>query len=132
MITPGDSEAIPLWVEAICTVVFSLGSSVVAWLLADSKSKSRLGFMEERVVEIKAQQENDHKSCQEKLSSLQIQEAKSQQENEEMHRSIDRLDNAKASKDVVQGLSNQISTLQDEIDRRFDRLEKLVLDTKTK
>lgn len=111
--------------EYLAAIISVLGS-VLAWIIADAKSKSRISYIEEKVLGIKNYQDEISKEHSVKLSENDIQIAKIEQENAEIHRGLDRLDGSKASKEVVDGFRNEITTLRIDMDKRFDRIERML------
>ena len=99
---------------------------LVTWLIADTRSKSRLIFMEERVNSANLAQNSHISLLTSKVSSLEVNESACAQDRLSLHGEVSRLDSSKASKDVVDTLRQDIDRLRETVDRRCDRLEALI------
>jgi biopolymer transport protein ExbB/TolQ len=104
------------------TVVIAVGSAILSWFVSDVRSKSRLAYVEEKFNAFY----NTMSANYEKIAEHDIKFAKSEQDRAEIHRSMERIDNQKASKEVVDGFRAEISNLRADMDRRFDRIERLL------
>ena len=103
--------------------VFAAG---IAWLLADTRSKSRIGFMEEKLGLVTGELEKMSIDSQKRIGMLELSNAKNEQAHIETNNNITRLDSTKASKEIVEGFRNEIQTLKTDMDKRFDRIERLL------
>ena len=110
------NESLPL--------VVSLGVSVIAWIIADARSKSRVAYIDDRVMIL----ERESGLLQQARNELEIKLARSEQDRQEIHRGLERLDDSKASKEVVEGFRGEMATLRVDMDKRFDRLERILTD----
>jgi hypothetical protein len=93
-----------------------------AWLLADAKFKARILTLEEKIVS----GESFQTAFQTKLDVMTIQSAASIADRVELHRQVDKLDSTKASKEMVEAFKQEITILRMEMDKRFDRLDRLM------
>jgi gas vesicle protein len=123
-----NTSDIDTWVM-IGGVVSTIGGSFVAWLVADARSKTRWSYTEEKVSQIKKEHDHVIDVLQERASSLEIKTARAEQERAEFNRNLERLDATKASKEVVDAFRNEVSSLRADMDKRFDRIERM-LETK--
>ena len=110
--------------------VSTIAGSVVAWLMADTRSKTRWAYTEEKVAAIRQAQDHTVAVQQERISALEIKNARSDQDREGLGKSIERLEATKASKEVVDAFRSEVSSLRQDMDKRFDRIER-ILETKT-
>jgi len=121
-----DSMAFDLPPFEATVALLSVGSSAVGWLISDARSKGRIAYIEEKT---EATGKNHDSSLQlhgTRLSEIEINCARSDQERAEIHRMIERLDASKASKEVVDGFRSEVANLRIDMDRRFDRIERLI------
>lgn len=108
------------------SLLFSLGGGIVAWLVADAMAKTRSRIMEEQLKNHQKSKDGEISSLQVRMGSLEIKMARSEQDRAELHRMNDRLDASKASKEVVDGIRTDITSLRQDMDKRFDKLERLL------
>jgi len=108
--------------EIIATILISIACSVIAWFASDIKSKARQGFIEEKLKFTHNQLED----AQALVDQLNIKAAQTETAHEEIFRAIHRLNDEKASREVVESFRNEIHTLRVDIDKRFDRIERLL------
>lgn len=110
--------------------IISIGVSVVGSIIVmsfyDGKSKAKVLEVEDKISAIKLEHSAAIAINAEKVNQLDVRLAKSEQDRIDIHRTIERLDQSKASKDVVEGFRNEIENLRVDMDKRFDRLEKLM------
>ena len=111
---------------AILSVLISVFGTALTWLIADAKSKSRVEYINEKLEATNKDHESLLDFSQSKVSSLEQRIAKSEQDRGEIHRSIERLDSSKASKDIVDGFRTEINTLRLDMDKRFDKIERML------
>ena len=100
--------------------------SFFLWILADTRSKARLVFVEEKMASDRQKQDILMAAVLEKANHTEIRIAQSEQDRMEIHRSLDRLDAVKASKEVVDGIRSDINSFKAEMDKRFDKLERIL------
>lgn len=112
--------------ESLIAAGASILVSAGAWLIADSKSKSRVIFLEEKLNAMKQTTDQAIAASQEKISSLEVRIARSEGDRQEIHRLIEKLDSSKASKEAVDSFRNEVGILRVDMDKRFDRLERLI------
>ena len=100
-----------------------LGGAILSWLLADARSKTRSEDNAERMKTLEAEvEEGKHK-----IGLLEVSQGRSDQANAEIHRSITRLDDSKASKEMVQNFKDEINLMRNDMKSGFNKLESLVL-----
>jgi len=104
----------------------SLCTYMIGWVIADSKGKSRLTFLEEKVAKFVAEEDHRCSGLAIRLSTLENSLVRADENRQEVRRVLDRLDAQKASKDVVDGARNEVMILRADMDRRFDKLERLL------
>ena len=112
---------IPLWSAAA-----SLVGGLLVWLLADTRSKARLQFLEEKVQAAKLAADIPLLDLTTRSHALECQIARSDQDRLELHRGLDRLEQSKASKDVLDLLKTDLERLEALMEKRFDRLERII------
>jgi|FreactTroBogLake_1042271.scaffolds.fasta_scaffold06398_2 hypothetical protein len=105
---------IPESLHVVLTACGVLGS-IIAWFVADAASKAR------SEVALKQLEMVVNKN-----SYLELQMARSEQDRKELHASCERLEATKASKEMADANTKQLERFMEEIDRRFDRLEKII------
>jgi len=91
-------------------------TGVTAILFADQKTKGRHEDNSKRIGALEEEKKLDiaeHAAMKATVSMLANQ--------------LDRLDDQKASKEVVDGFRREISELKFDMDRRFDKLERLII-----
>lgn len=110
--------------------LIALGVSVllplIGWLVSDSKAKAREGFLEERVTALKQDVESGNAALVVRTSALEVALARSQQDREEIHRAIERIDDQKASRETVDGFRADLTAIKADMDKRFDKLERMI------
>jgi hypothetical protein len=106
------------WAAIIVTVL----GGIIAWLLADARSKARLTYADERINGFMVQL-NDATT---RINVLETEMATSKQDRADLHRGEQRLEDTKASRDVVDGIKGDIQVLRNELSNRFDRVERLI------
>ena len=107
-------------------IVVAIIAPIISWILADARSKARALFMEERVATLKQDSQREMDNGGLRLNTLEIKLARSEQDRIEIHKSVERIDTQKASKEVVDGFRSEIATLRQDIDKRFDKLERIL------
>ena len=105
------------------TMALAVAGPIASWLLADARSKAKIAFVEEKLSAIKADSIGVDKEHRDRLNNLDVKIAKSEQDRIEIHNMIERVDAIKASKDVVDGIRDDIRTFKVEFGKRFDKLE---------
>jgi len=121
-------------VDSILGVAFAIGGSVVAWLVADTRSKARMGFMDEKVAGHAKELGSVRKDADiagakkdMRLAALEIKSAECEAAQRELHRAVERIEEQKASKELFDSFRTEVTTMRQDMDRRFDRLERLIL-----
>ncbi len=94
-------------------------SALVSWLISDSASKARAEILLKNYDLLMARN-----------GAMEINLAKSEQDRMEIHSSLLRLDDTKASKELLDASGKQMERFMLEMDRRFDKLEKLMQEIK--
>ena len=112
--------------DTIVSVIAGATGSFFIWILADTRSKAKLVFIEEQMGIDRQKQDVFMSMVAEKSNHLEIKLAQSEQDRMEIHRSLDRLDAIKASKEVVDGIRSDINSFKAEMDKRFDKLERIL------
>lgn len=100
--------------------------AILAWLLTDASFKTRMLNLEEKVAANKLSSDVTCNDLQTKIGYITIQNTRSEQDRNELHHLVDRLESSKASKEVVEGVKQEITILRMEMDKRFDRLDKML------
>ena len=111
---------------SILSAISGVVAAGVAWLIADARIKTRLTVMEEKVDLVTGDIEKVSEESQKRISLLELATAKNEQAHIETTNNILRLDTTKASKEIVEGFRNEIHTLKSDMDKRFDRIERLL------
>lgn len=101
-------------------------TTVLAWLWGDAKSKARAQFTEEKLKTLHNRCELMDTSYSEKLNVLEQDSVRSEQIGKEVHESLKRLDDTKASKEIVGTFKEDIQLIRNDIDKRFDKLERMI------
>jgi hypothetical protein len=110
----------------IIAIVVSVGISLAVWLVADARSKARVAFIDEEFSKLQRIHAQSQSEFHRTVGEMQIKLGKSEQDRAEIHKQIERIDNVKASKEVVDGFKNEMHILRADMDKRFDRLERLL------
>lgn len=121
-------SAIGFQFDIISSSIAVVGS-ITAWLLADARSKARIEFIEEKVNGVKSTLEIVAGTSQQRISSVELFQARSEQDRVEIHSNLVRLENGKASKDLVDSLRSDVNNLKLDMDKRFDRLERIIMES---
>ena len=108
------SDAVPF--------VVPVATGLIAWIASDARSKARAEATEKELAALSA----EGVALAGRVSAVEVALARCEADRSETHRALSRLDDSKASKDVVDGLGKQIATLREDMDKRFDRLERLL------
>lgn len=88
----------------------------------DGKKATRIEVLAEHFETI----QGSHDDLLLRVNAIEITHARSEQDAVELRRMIDRIDNTKASKEVVDGFRTEVSGLRADMDKRFDRIERLI------
>lgn len=115
----------PEWKTTILLLI-AVASPLISWLVADARSKARSVFTEEKVAEAKAQWDTSRESHESRIAELELNAARSAQDRLDIRRVTDRLDTTKASKELVDGFRSEIQSIRADMDKRFDRLERIL------
>ena len=114
-------------------LIFTLLSSAAAWITADARGRARLASAEEKLTQAKADHIADVAALASKdvafdsrIGMLEVQMARTIQDREDLHRSVTRLEDTKASREAVEGIRAELATFRGDMDKRFDRLERLL------
>ena len=99
---------------------------ILAWLLADARSKTRMAFMDEKVKALTDDMSATTKMNADKISALEIKQARTEQQAVEINRNLDKLDDTKCSKEMFDGIRSEVSSFKLDMDKRFDRIERLL------
>lgn len=103
-------------------LVLSILAPIVIWLLNDTRSKTRLLFLEARLSASDA-------LCganQTRIAALEIAQAESTQDRAALHGEINKIDATKASKESLDGFAREVAALRGDMDKRFDKLERML------
>lgn len=103
-------------------LVLSLLAPIVVWLLNDTRSKTRLLFVETRL----AASETTCSANQARIAALEIAQAESTQDRAALHAEIVKIDATKASKESLDGFAREVAALRGDMDKRFDKLERML------
>lgn len=112
--------------DTVISAVSGLGAGFLGWLMADSKNKGRVSAVIERTDTAIGAIEKSATHSQERISALEINMARSDQSRIDIYRVLERLDATKASKEVVDSFRIEITSLRTDMDKRFDRIERLL------
>lgn len=104
------NEALP-WIS----IAIAIAGPLVVFLIGDSKSKAKA---EDAVLKVKA--------LETATAMLGERIVRSEQDRIAIHVDVERLRVEKASKEMLDGMSNTMRELRIDMDKRFDRLEALV------
>jgi len=99
---------------------------VASWLLSDARSKSRLAFVEEKLTAIKEESGSATKSNSDRLNLLEVDMARCSQDRGDIHKMIERVDSQKASREVVDGIRDDLRNFKVALEKRFDRMESML------
>ena len=113
-------------VVGIIALAVSVLSPFVGWLVSDSKGKARAAFLEEKVAALKGDFENGKADLVVRTAALEIALARSEQDRLEIHRTIERIDEQKASRETVDGFRADLTAIKADMDKRFDKLERMI------
>tara|TARA_R110000868_G_scaffold79604_12_gene226412 strand:+ start:1862 stop:2230 length:369 start_codon:yes stop_codon:yes gene_type:complete len=106
------------WFAIAVTII----GGIIAWVAADTRAKARSIYTDEKLSEVAdIMTENANR-----INYLETKMATSEQDRQDLHRAEQRLETTKASRDVVDGIKNDIQTLRTELGNRFDRVERLI------
>jgi len=108
------------------TMVIAVAGPVASWLLSDARSKSRLAFVEEKLTAIKEESGSATKSNSDRLNLLEVDMARCSQDRGDIHKMIERVDSQKASREVVDGIRDDLRNFKVALEKRFDRMESML------
>lgn len=120
--------------SALELLVAYIGPMIVAglgWLLTDTRAKAKISFLEPTIEKTKNDLTSFQHEHQLQLKGMELKQAESYQERQELRRLIERLEETKASREAVDGFRNEINILRVDMDKRFDRLEKMLQDNRS-
>ncbi len=102
--------------QIIAGLVLAAVTGIASILFADQKTKGRHEDNAKRIGALEEEKKHDiaeHSTLKATVTMLATQ--------------LDRLDDQKASKEIVDGFRREISELKFDMDRRFDKLERLIM-----
>jgi hypothetical protein len=108
------------------TMVIAVAGPVASWLLSDARSKSRLAFVEEKLTAIKEESGSATKSNSDRLNLLEVDMARCSQDRGDIHKMIERVDSQKASREVVDGIRDDLQNFKVALEKRFDKMEAML------
>lgn len=120
-----DHAYIPL-VSSGVAVLIAIGGGFLSWYHNDTQSKVRFEFVKDTVKKLEEKHDVDIESYDERISNLEKENISSMADRQEIHRDLVRLENTKASKEVADNFRSDIIILRQDIDKRFDRIERLL------
>lgn len=85
-----------------------------------------MASLEEKVITNRTSIETNSIDVNTKLSYITIQNARSEQDRAELHHQVDKLEVTKANKEAVESFKAEVARLSSEMDKRFDRLDRLM------
>lgn len=97
-------------------------SATISWLLSDARSKARIAYVETRLNHL----ETNLEKAVEELTKSNLKIASGDQERLDFQRQLARLDSMKASRDLVDSIKTDLTNFRTDIDKRFDRIERLL------
>lgn len=115
-------QLIPIIVSTAITAF----AAFLSWYHADTQSKARAIINEEKVSALERKHDKDEEAMDKRVTELERSTVQITSENHSITKEIERLDLTKASKDVVDNFKNEIITLKTDMDKRFDRIERLL------
>lgn len=114
----------------IIQIVGSVGGMIIAWAVADARSKSRLSQGEEKIRELSASCVAEQHDSDLRLKALEVSQARSETDRIEIRKALEKLDATKASREVVDSFRAELGALKVDIDKRFDKIEDMIRDSK--
>jgi len=108
------------------TLCIAVAGPVAAWLLSDARSKARLAFVEEKLNAIKEESGSTTRNNSNRLNLLEVDMARCSQDRSEIHKLIDRVDTQKASREVVDGIRDDLQNFKVALEKRFDKMEAML------
>jgi len=115
----------PVLVGSLSAVVGVITAGV-AWLVADARAKTRLSFLEDKISLVMVDLDKTAQDSRKRISAVELELSRGEQARKEITNNVNRIDNTKASKELVDGFRNEIQTLKSDMDKRFDRIERLL------
>lgn len=113
-------------ISSIVAILISVVGGFLSWYHNDTQSKTRFEYTEDSLETLEKNFKEKIDNLAEKASHAEKFEATVLSERAELMREIARLDNTKASKEVADNFRNEIITLRQDIDKRFDKIERLL------
>lgn len=113
----------PSTIISLASVLLTVVGLIGSWFANDAKGRQRLQYVEERLTGA----ETERATALARIAAVDVSLARSQGDRDELHRQVERLELTKASREVVDGIRQEIHTFRGDMDKRFDRLEQLVL-----
>ena len=121
-------SAIATWLAPLITVILA----IIGWVAADARSKAQGESHQEGISHLTAQ----HTLLLERLSNVEGSVRRAEQDRNEILRVIERaesrLEATKASREVVDSIKADITSLKQELSSRFDRMETLLQQANTR
>lgn len=110
------------WVSILISVVAILSSAALAWIIAVVVMRQRVTEAEQKLTAIKT----DIAALFIAVNTIQSENARCDQSRKTMDIAILRLDEVKASKEMVDLFRNDLHNLTISVDKRFDKIEELL------
>ena len=112
--------------------LITVGITFITWIVADTRSKSKIIFVEEKTNNLKDRLDSHGNTLNDHVKEFSVAMGRSELDRRTIHENMIRLDNQKASKEVVDGFRVEIASLKFDMDKRFDRIERLIETGNTK
>lgn len=113
-------------IVAVIAIGFSILSGLLVWLSGDARSKTRAASLEEKVNDFAVTTNLNLTTLESRMREMEVSLATSRQDRADLHSAYDRLDEQKASKELVDGLRSEIQNMRTDFDKRFDKLESIL------
>lgn len=94
----------------------------LAWLLADAKAKARSEATDTKVAELKLA----HDATARDVQNLALDARACSQDRTGLHAQVIQIETAKASREAVDGVRNEVAALRSELGSRLDNIEALI------
>lgn len=107
---------------ALVALVVSVLGSFLVWLIGDARSKTKQAYIESELAGQAKLVEELTKTNASRIGGLEVGVAYLKQEASELRRMIE----TKASREAVDAFKGEFMTLRTDMDRRFDKLERLL------
>ena len=113
----------------IVSLVLAVFGPVIAWLLADARSKGRTDSLQEKVTNLTKSVDDLSDSLSSTRTEMATSSAVSTTDRAAIHLEILRIAAEKANKDVFDGFRDDVKSMRADMDRRFDRIESMMRST---